>query len=215
MCDKISTDELPLPMMDLPSMTPQIICVKNDLYLYNDINQDTAKNVISNLYDMALTIINSCLNNGFELIPINIHINSNGGSVPDALAIINCIEKIKSGYIGSIGKIKVPIEVNTFIEGEADSCASLIAVVGSKRYMNKYSLSLIHPARQITNGYSSEKVADIEANAENLKMFQQIIEDIYLEHSKASKKQIKELMSTEKYSSPADLLKLGIIDSIM
>ena len=43
MCDKISTDELQLPMMDLPSMTPQIICVKNDLYLYNDINQDTAK----------------------------------------------------------------------------------------------------------------------------------------------------------------------------
>ena len=62
MCDKISTDELQLPMMDLPSMTPQIVCVKNDLYLYNDINQDTAKNVISSLYDMALTIINSCLN---------------------------------------------------------------------------------------------------------------------------------------------------------
>ena len=63
--------------------------------------------------------------------PINLHIQSSGGSLMNTYYIVDLIQSLET-------------PVNTFIDGFAASAATLISVAGDKRYMTKNSLMLIH-----------------------------------------------------------------------
>ena len=73
---------------------------------------------------------------GTEPPPINIHIQSGGGSLMNAFYIVDLIQNINS-------------KVNTYVDGYSASAASLMNVVGNKRYMTKNSMMLIH---QLSSG---------------------------------------------------------------
>ena len=62
--------------------------------------------------------------------PINLHIQSTGGSLLDSLYISDFINNLKT-------------PINTYVDGYVASAASLISVMGDKRYMTKNSMILI------------------------------------------------------------------------
>jgi ATP-dependent protease ClpP protease subunit len=161
-----------------------------------------------------MNIIDTAVENNFPIIPIHLHINSCGGSCSDALAIVQGIEDIQEGRIHQVCGIPIKIPVYTYIEGEADSAASLIACVGTKRFCSRHALSLIHDVRQISGG-QVQKTDDIELEAKNLKMFKEKLYDIYLSHSKLSREELEKIASKEDYSTPEELLKYGLVDEII
>jgi ATP-dependent protease ClpP protease subunit len=190
-----------------------IISIKNHIYFYDDVNTTVARSLIAALHEIAMSIITTATENNTPIVPIYLHINSYGGDVSDALAIVQAIKDIQNGSIHKIGDINIKIPVNTIIEGEADSAASLIACVGSRRYISKYALSLIHDIRQI--GGAGGKVEDVELSAKNLKMFKQKFYDIYLKHSNLNEEQLTEICGKEDYSTPEQLLEWGLVDEII
>ncbi len=63
--------------------------------------------------------------------PIYLHINSYGGYLDDAWAAVDFIKNSK-------------IPIHTIVEGRVASAASMMSVIGKKRYMSKHSRILIH-----------------------------------------------------------------------
>lgn len=208
-------EEIIAPMQSPYGPPPPIVSVKNHIYLYDEIDVTSARNFISVLYQTALTMVSDSLENGYLLPPIIVHINSYGGTVNDALAIVQAIEDVKNGTITSVNNIPVPLIVGTQIEGEADSCASLIACCGTKGYrtISKDSLSLLHEVRQISP--TGGKVEDITTMSINLEMFQKIFKNIYMRNSSLTEEKFNEIISTEKYSTPEELLSYGLVDKII
>ena len=208
-------EEIIAPMQSPYGPPPPIVSVKNHIYLYDEIDVTSARNFISVLYQTALTMVSDSLENGYLLPPIIVHINSYGGTVNDALAIVQAIEDVKNGTITSVNNIPVPLIVGTQIEGEADSCASLIACCGTKGYrtISKDSLSLLHEVRQISP--TGGKVEDITTMSINLEMFQKIFKNIYMRNSSLTEEKFNEVISTEKYSTPEELLSYGLVDKII
>lgn len=81
---------------------------------------------------------------------INVRINSYGGSVSDALAIYNAMQRH-------------PSTVNTFVDGVAVSAASLIAMAGKNVTMAANALMMVHGpmAMAIGNATDMRETADI------------------------------------------------------
>lgn len=192
---------------------PKNYLVRNHYYFNEEINPDTTRSLIINLHEVALTITNACIETGNKPADIELHINSNGGSLSDALQIVQVIKDIQSGKACQIGDALVPIKVNTHIEGEADSGASLIACVGNHRTCSKYAMSLIHPMRAIDTMPKTQEEQEV-AFANN-KNWNSIYKGVYLEHSKLTEEQLDTMFKTETYYTPEQLVEFGLVDEVV
>jgi len=206
-------EEVVIPAASPFGPASPIISVKNHIYFYDNVETTVTRALFSTMHEIAMNIIDTAVENNFPIVPIHLHINSTGGSVSDALAIVQGIEDIQEGRIHQIGGIPIKIPVYTYIEGEADSAASLIACVGTKRFCSRHALSLIHDVRQIGGGV--QKVDDIQTEAANLQMFKDKFYEIYLGHSKLTKEELQKICEKEDYSTPAELLAYGLVDEII
>ncbi len=204
-------------MIDLSALTsggdPKNYLVRNHYYFNEEINPDTARALIINLHEVALSIVGNCLETGNKPADIELHINSNGGGLESALQIVQVIKDIQSGKACQIGNALVPVNVNTHIEGEANSGASLIAAVGNHRTCSKYAMSLIHPMRSLDATFKTLEEQNVAI--ENNKKWNAIYKGVYLEHSKLTEAQLEEMFKTETFYTPEQLLEFGLIEEIV
>lgn len=200
-----------LDLSDINS-EPKNYLVRNHFYFNDEINSDTARALIINLHELALSIVDESLKVGSIPCPIELHINSPGGSLTDALQIVQVIKDIQSGKACKIGDALVPVKINTYGEGAFCSGASLIHCVGSKRYMSKYSLCLIHPMKSIDGNFKT--VEEQRQVLDNNELFNRVYKDIYLEHSNLTEEQLNSMMKIERYYTPQELLSFGLVDEI-
>lgn len=200
-----------LDLSDINS-EPKNYLVRNHFYFNDEINSDTARALIINLHELALSIVDESLKVGSIPCPIELHINSPGGSLTDALQIVQVIKDIQSGKACKIGDALVPVKINTYGEGAFCSGASLIHCVGSKRYMSKYSLCLIHPMKSIDGNFKT--VEEQRQELDNNELFNRVYKDVYLEHSNLTEEQLNSMMKIERYYTPQELLSFGLVDEI-
>ena len=200
-----------LDLSDINS-EPKNYLVRNHFYFNDEINSDTARASIINLHELALSIVDESLKVGSIPCPIELHINSPGGSLTDALQIVQVIKDIQSGKACKIGDALVPVKINTYGEGAFCSGASLIHCVGSKRYMSKYSLCLIHPMKSIDGNFKT--VEEQRQELDNNELFNRVYKDVYLEHSNLTEEQLNNMMKIERYYTPQELLSFGLVDEI-
>ena len=206
-------EEVVIPAASPFGPASPIISIKNHVYFYDNIETTVTRALFSTMHEIAMNIIDTAVENNFPIIPIHLHINSTGGSVPDALAVVQGIEDIQEGRIHQVGGIPIKIPVYTYIEGEADSAASLIACVGTKRFCSRHALSLIHDVRQIGGGI--KKIDDIQTEAANLQMIKDKFYEVYMEHSKLTKEELQKICEKEGYSTPQQLMEFGLVDQII
>ena len=206
-------EEMVIPPASPFGPASPIISIKNHIYFYENVETAITRALFSTMHEVAMNIIDTAIENNFPIIPIHLHINSTGGLVSDALAIVQGIEDIQEGRIHQVGGIPIKIPVYTYIEGEADSAASLIACVGTKRFCSRHALSLIHDVRQIGGGI--KKIDDIQTEAANLQMIKDKFYEIYMEHSKLTKEELQKICEKEDYSTPQQLMEFGLIDQII
>jgi ATP-dependent Clp protease protease subunit len=131
--------------------------------------------------------------------PINLIINSDGGSVYEALGIIDYMQSLD-------------VKVNTICRGRAMSAAALILCAGTGvRAASQYSTIMFHEISSDIYGKSS----DMKANVQHMEKLEEILLEILKSNSNKDKDYWKNVTIKDYYITPKDALDMGVIDSII
>ena len=131
---------------------------------------------------------------------ISFYINSPGGIVWSGLAIYDTMQYISS-------------KIMTICVGQAASAGSLLLTAGEKgmRYSLPNSRIMVH---QPSGGYQGQ-VTDIEIQTNEIRKSKQRLNEIYSKHTGKKLSEISEIMERDKYFSPDEAIKFGLIDKII
>ena len=131
---------------------------------------------------------------------ISFYINSPGGVVGSGLAIYDTMQYISS-------------EIMTICIGQAASAGSLLLTAGSKgmRFSLPNSRIMVH---QPSGGYQGQ-VTDIEIHTNEIKKTKEKLNTIYSKHTGKKIDEISKIMERDKYFSPEEAIKFGLIDKVV
>ena len=134
--------------------------------------------------------------------PINLYINTPGGSVTAGLAIYDTMMYISS-------------PVTTMCVGQAASMGSLILCGGApkKRFCLPHSSIMVH---QPSGGFFGQ-ASDIAIHAKEILRVREQLNEIYRRHltKEHSMEEIEKLMERDKFMGAKEALGLGIVDEIL
>lgn len=138
-----------------------------------------------------------------KIEPIEILINTVGGSVYDGLALISLIESMKEqGYI-----------IKTINMRKAFSMGFIISLVGSERIAYRHSFYMFH---DISSGWVG-KSAELKDVLEQIEMLNEEIKNILREYTYIPEELINSVIDHKKdyYFSAKEALKYSIADKIV
>tara|TARA_Y100000389_G_scaffold56440_1_gene52374 strand:- start:293 stop:1003 length:711 start_codon:yes stop_codon:yes gene_type:complete len=170
---------------------------RNDIYFTGDLNDESC----FKLSEAIVANNNKAMTNDKAENHINLYIQSKGGALLPTLAVV---DQIKNS----------PIPVYTYIRGYTASAATLLSVVGSKRFIYKHSLLMIHGLK-----FSDENiVADLNELNDmnyNTNLMLSIIKDIYLENTNLNENDLEKMFLCDRWMSSQDALMYNIVDEII
>src|SRR5215813_9729223 len=131
---------------------------------------------------------------------IAVYINSPGGMVTAGLAIYDTMQYIRP-------------DVSTVCIGLAASMGSLLLAAGAKgkRYCTPNAKIMVH---QPSGGFQGQ-AADIEIHARDILATRTRLNEIYVQHTGQDMKAIEEAMERDKFLTPDDALKFGLVDEVI
>jgi ATP-dependent Clp protease protease subunit len=131
---------------------------------------------------------------------IAIYVNSPGGMVTAGLAIYDTIQYIRP-------------DVSTVCIGLAASMGSLLLAAGAKgkRFATPNAKIMVH---QPSGGFQGQ-AADIEIHAKDILETRARLNEIYVRHTGQTLKAIEEAMERDKFLSPEEAVKFGMIDEVI
>ncbi len=131
---------------------------------------------------------------------ISFYINSPGGIVWSGLAIYDTMQYISS-------------KIMTICVGQAASAGSLLLTAGEHgmRFSLPNSRIMVH---QPSGGYQGQ-VTDIEIQTNEIKKTKQRLNEIYAKHCNKKIDEISDIMERDKYFSPKEAIKFGLIDKVI
>jgi len=168
--------------------TDAIILENRIVFIYNDITDELALNVIKEL--IALDIISHK--------PITIMMNTQGGSCESGLAIIDTIQRVESKVI-------------TFINGMVCSMGTHIALAGDIRWATKHSSWMNHDL----SDYIWDTSQKIKDRAVFLEKYSNIFVNQMKAKTKLTSKDFKKAKNSELWLIGDELLEKGIVDAII
>ncbi|KAF1811330.1 ATP-dependent Clp protease proteolytic subunit [Eremomyces bilateralis CBS 781.70] len=137
--------------------------------------------------------------------PINLYINSPGGSVTAGLAIYDTMTYIRS-------------PIRTICIGSAYSMGSLLLCGGSpnQRFILPHASVMIH---QPSGGYFGQ-ASDIAIHAKEILRVRKQLNEIYVRHMEAAGKirtleEVEKLMERDYFMSAKEAVELGLVDSVL
>ncbi|KRF11118.1 ATP-dependent Clp protease proteolytic subunit [Paenibacillus sp. Soil787] len=171
------------------------------LYLFDGINKSSVKTIVEqimriNQYDDD----RDKKEKDFKRLPIDLIINSNGGSVYDGLGLINVIDNSKT-------------PVHTYVYGLAASMSLLIAVSGHKRYAGRLSTFMYHSVSTHIDGH----LEHLKNRVDETQRLQNIYDEYILSKTKLHADELHRVQENQRnwYLSPDEALSFGIIDEIV
>ena len=185
-------------MNDISNNQDVLENINNDIYFYGAVNMKSCLQLKDYLLDLNLKAKIFRAQYTIDPPPINLHIQSSGGSLLHAFYIIDLIRTLDT-------------PVYTYIDGFAASAATLISVVGKKRFITKNSLMLIHQLSSSESG----KYNELKDEMTNFDTMMNNIRNIYLDNSKLENTQLEELLSHDLWLNSNTALKYGLVDEIL
>jgi ATP-dependent protease ClpP protease subunit len=167
--------------------------IDNNIYFYSPITKTSCFKLEKELLFINQKNLLEGSNN-----PINLHIQSNGGNLFNSIYIIDLIKNLET-------------PVYTYIDGFAASAATLISVVGKKRFMTSNSLMLIH---QLSGGMNG-KFSEMEDENENINGLMDFIIRTYLENTKINKDELEQILKRDIWLNSTYCLQNGLVDEIL
>jgi ATP-dependent protease ClpP protease subunit len=172
---------------------------KNHIYFYEEITKKSALELISIIHGLVKE--NRILEIDLDLAEppsIFLHINSPGGFLIEAFAIIDII-------------LNSPIKIISIIEGHAASAATLISVVCDERWIRPNATMLIHELRSGNCG----KYSEMETDMDNLSDAMVRLKDIYLNYTKLTNKDLNKILPKDRDWDAEKCKKFGLVDIVV
>lgn len=164
------------------------------IYLTNDIDDTT---LVDLMIRIRAIIKNRSEENADE--PINIIINSPGGSFFDMIGIIDYFESLS-------------VKINTICRGQALSAAAIILACGTgTRMMSKRSVVMFHQSSSFLDG----KMSDLSSYLEYVKQLESTVYNTLAERTKKDAAWWKDQMKSDLFLTAEQLLEYGVIDVII
>lgn len=132
-----------------------------------------------------------------EGVSIELHINSNGGSVKEGVAIYNLLKQKENHKVG-------------IVDGVAHSVAFLILQACDERQMCLGTTALIHNMWM----YCAGNATQLRKYADDLDDMMEANRQVFLERAAITEDKLKALMEAETYLTPDSALEYGLIDKI-
>ncbi len=129
---------------------------------------------------------------------IDLHIDSEGGSVQDAQAMYTLL-------------VKHEAKITTHIDGWACSAASFLAMAGSEIIIGAGSMFMIHNARMMAWG----EAEDMERAAVLLRTTNQTIMQKYVDRTGLSAEKVKAWMDAETWWTGKEAVDAGFCDKVV
>jgi ATP-dependent Clp protease protease subunit len=131
---------------------------------------------------------------------IFLYINSPGGSVSAGMSIYDTMQYIRP-------------DVSTVCIGLAASMGSLLLTAGAKgkRYATPNAKIMVH---QPSGGFQGQ-ATDIEIHAKDILATRARLNEIYVQHTGRALKDIEDAMDRDKFLTPDEAQKFGLIDEVM
>lgn len=173
----------------------------NKIYFKTAISEDSVDKLIkiieSKNRKFKRVVNNNKLIKTAEPHPLYLHITSYGG---DLLASFRAVDAIK----------RSEIPIYTVVDGYAASGATLMSVVGSKRFMTPNSYMLIH---QLSSG-AMGKFWEIKDDFDNCETWMNDIYNLYEEHTNMDMDELKEYLSHDLWWKLQMALDKGLVDEV-
>jgi len=158
-----------------------------DLYIYDIIDQ---------FWGVSATMVIEALQNVQKGSPLNVRLNSPGGSVFEARAILSALR--------NHGKF------NTYVDGIAASAASWIATAGNSVTMSKGSFLMIHQSWGAAYGNAQE----MRATADLLDKIDGTIIDDYAARTGQDRKQLTQWLQDETWFTADEAKEANFADLV-
>ena len=173
--------------MDLPSL----LFRERMVFLFHEINDDLAGSVIQQL--LALEALD-------DRKPIQMYINSPGGSVSAGLAIYDTMCRLKC-------------DVETICVGSASSMGAFLLAAGTKgkRYATENSTVMIH---QVLGGASGQ-ATDVEIACRNIIQTKERLNRLMAKMTDHDVDQIRQDCERDNFMTAAQALEYGLIDQVL
>ena len=183
---------------------PEIVITGPHLFLWCEITNKTVHDVIMKMteYFIEPKEIDPwiCEESNVHKT-LYMHINSPGGDLEQALCLVDTMAMFK----------KRGNRIITIVEGYTASAASVISVAGSERWMQPNATLRLHQFSTFLVGRKRE----IDEEKGNLDRLQMRFRKHYVKYSNMSKKNVKDLLKTEKDMEVQECMEKGLVDKIM
>jgi ATP-dependent Clp protease protease subunit len=181
------------------SSPSNIHVTNNHIYFYEDVTKKSTLDLIATIQELIKENKKIAIDLDLqEIPPIYLHINSPGGLLIEAFAIIDII-------------LNSPVKIISIIEGQAASAATLISVVCEERWIRPNATMLIHELR----GGNCGKYSEIETDMDNLSDMMTRLKDIYLCYTKLTNKDLTKILPKDRDWNAEKCKKFGLVDLIV
>lgn len=129
--------------------------------------------------------------------PLYLHITSYGGCLLSGFRAVDAIKRSK-------------LPIYTIVDGHAASAATLMSVVGTKRFMTPHSYMLIHQLSSSAHGTHW----NIRDEYKNNKSMMGDIYEIYVGHTKMTKEQVEDYLIHDLWWKYDKCSETGLVDEL-
>ena len=182
-----------------PALPRGVESDENRVYFYSNVGEKEVFELVKLLRALDVEMQALSLRLGIKEVPIELHIHSAGGDLFSGFAAIDTIQSLKS-------------PIHTYVQGSVASAASLISTCGSKRFMYKNSLMLIH---QISTSMVYGKYHEFLDEIENQNMLMDKVKLIYVDKTNLTEEQLDEMLQHDLWLTADQCLEHGLIDKII
>ena len=166
-----------------------IYVANNSLHFSGSLDEESIFGITANIINLQK-----------QKVPkINLHLQSSGGALLPSLGLVDLIRRSD-------------IPIYTYINGYVASAASLISIVGAKRFIGKHGVILIHQLKMGTDFAKYNEIKDYYENSETL---MNIIREIYLENSGLSESKLEYLLEHDFWLNSSTCKEYNLIDEII
>ncbi|MCH7577496.1 MAG: ATP-dependent Clp protease proteolytic subunit, partial [Chloroflexi bacterium] len=166
-----------------------------DIYFYSEIDRYEALGFIKTLREFRKVA------SGVSEPRINLHLHSMGGGVFGGFSMMD-----------EILSVRKDVPIDTYIDGAVASAATLLSVVGSKRFIKKNSFFLMH---QVSSQLFFGTHQNFQDTEKNLTLFMNHLKAIYQEFTNIPPEKMEELLLHDLWLSAEQCLEWGIVDVIL
>ena len=178
----------------------KLIKVRNNhIYFYDQVNKKNVLQLIDEVQTLASSVKSKSDSIDIEKPCIYLHINSDGGCVYSALSALDTLSSLD-------------IKLVTIAEGHICSAATMIYLAGEERWMRKHTYTLIHQIRTFSGWVTHKEMVDEMDTTNEL---QNMLVELYKEHTNIPKKKLDSLMSHEIQMNSATCLKYNFCHKLI